>query len=485
MFTIQNSYSNLKNFASKITIKNPAQYFLVTAFVFGMLMILITPAFQGPDENIHYLRVSQIARGNVIPDTKGEMVGGEIDKGTTDLLTKSLDEPDLPFKPDTKIHLDQLKKASKIDSQENKTTFINFGTEAYNPVSYAPSSLSVSFGMLLGMKPFVLFYFARIGSFLFWLIVTYAAIRIIPVKKYTLAISSLLPMLLFQGSVVTSDSVAFAILAIFIAQIVRLRLKSIQPSKLQWCALALTALVLSLTKQPMFLFLPLILLSRTREDASKAKRWVPRSLLALSAFSVLIWNYFVTISFEGNTVNTGGSVPSEQIPYLLHNPLVIFKLTYNTYFTETGDFVYRSFVGVFGWVDTPLPLLIVILSLIATLLSFKTFIRSEDSGKLLTVDSRYKLTLWEKSLVSITMIAFFGAVNLALYVYFTPPELGYFYGVQGRYFLPELYAGLLLTLRPSDRYKEHNNIIQSRLLLISTCVLFFSLITLTYRYYPI
>lgn len=482
MAPIKSKVTNkVKSFSEAIAI-DTAKFFLISAFIFGFIILFLTPPFQGPDEDIHYLRSNQIAHGNLIPDKKSDLIGGDTSKGTTDLIKTALDDPDMQFKPENKIHLSQFKDAARIQPQEGKTKFVNFGTEANAPVSYIPPSIAISIGLLLGLNPLILLYLARIGGFLFWLGATYTAIRIIPIKKATFAIISLVPMIIFQAGMITSDSVAFAILSLFIAQIIKIRLMSDTPSKYQWIFLAALSLTLALTKQPMFLFLPLILLSRRPTEAAKNRRLLPRIILAISAFTVALWNFYVNLNFKTNTVNKGDSVPSEQISYLIHNPLVVFKLLYNTYITSTGDSIYRSFIGLFGWFDTPLPMLFVALSALITVLSYKSFSSSSPDKKGLLV---FRLNSREKLLTAVTMIAFFVAVNLALYIYYTPPKFDFFYGVQGRYFLPLLYVGLLFSSQPNYKLENNNYHNISKLLVGTSTVLFFSVITIAYRYYPI
>ena len=85
---------------SGLKINNPAKYFLIVGLTFGLLFIIFTPPFQGPDEGVHFLRVTQIANGNIIPDVNNGIVGGETSKGITDLFKVAFDEPQLPFHPE-------------------------------------------------------------------------------------------------------------------------------------------------------------------------------------------------------------------------------------------------------------------------------------------------------------------------------------------------------------------------------------------------
>ena len=75
---IYRKIQTLPNPLINIKILKPQEVFVSFAIVFGILTVLITPPFQGPDEPAHFFRVYQLASGTFFPVTNSNRVGGYI-----------------------------------------------------------------------------------------------------------------------------------------------------------------------------------------------------------------------------------------------------------------------------------------------------------------------------------------------------------------------------------------------------------------------
>lgn len=469
---------------SQITIKNPAKYFLIVAFVAGMMFIILTPPFQGADEGVHFLTAARIADGHFIADKYSSgALGGRVDNGFTELVNKTLNDPNIAFHPDQKMHLKILKSAVKINVANKSDQFVELKTESYPPTTYLPYSMFIYLGLLVGIKPLFILYLARLGGLMCWLLATYVAIRIIPVRKYTFAIISLVPMLVFQASIVTADTMAFALVALAVAQIVKLRLGPTSPTKRQWCLLALTLLLMCISKQLMFFFVPLVFLVEGKRRNYKESRVIMSAIVLASLPVSFFWPFFVQHTV-GVSNNYGIASPSKQFAFIISRPWALIRIFCNTFLTTAGDSIYRSFFGTFGWLDTPLPFLLVGLSAFVTFAAFR--IKSSLNREELESATTWKLRPLEKAIAVLLIAAYAFVVSFAMYIYSTPLKYSQILGIQGRYYLPALFVLIFFFMGPdklSDEATKRLQLAQSRLLIAATVILFFCGPILINRYY--
>jgi uncharacterized membrane protein len=252
----------------------------------------------------------------------------------------------------------------------------------------------------------------------------FLAIKLIPYKKYLLVAIGLIPMLLFQQSVVTVDGVSYALLALFISYILYLREASVITRK-RWLILGLMSVGIVLAKPLIFLFLPFILLLAKRRNVS----WI--CLIAVASIVTLV-GWTMLTSVRAGAMPSVSTVPDgvngqEQLKGLVENPKRGLRVAWNTYMTPYGDDQARGVIGVFGAADTYYPLW---MSASYAILLGMLFFINIDVKRSKRIEKKWII------LVIILCIAYFAAVNLAIYMSYTPVNFDIVYGVQGRYFLP-------------------------------------------------
>jgi uncharacterized membrane protein len=264
--------------------------------------------------------------------------------------------------------------------------------------------------MLLGLTSIILIFFA---------------IKFIPHKKYLLLAVGLIPMLLFQQSVVTVDSVSYALLALFISYVFYLRQTSVVTRK-QWLILGVICVSIVLAKPLIFLFLPLIFLLVRRQNI----KWITMiTIVCIAAF--LGW-LFLTSSKTGGATAAISTLPSgvnsqEQVKTLLTHPKRGLRVAWNSYMTPYGDDQARGVIGVFGAADTYYPLW---MSAGYAILLGVLCLTNIDAKRVKRIEKRWLI------LCTVLCIGYFAAVNIAIYLSYTPVNFEIVYGVQGRYFLP-------------------------------------------------
>jgi uncharacterized membrane protein len=418
----------------------PVKFFLIVGAVFGFAFLIITPPFQGADEIVHFSRAYQVSQGNVIIDTKGKATGGYLPDSLhqIEVITNN---PPIAFHPQFKYSDGFTKRAIGVRLNPSQKSFYDFSsTSGYSPVAYAPSSIAIFIGRVLHLRPIFLFYGARLAGLIAWLVLFGLAIRWMPHKKWMFVALGLLPMSLFQAATINVDAVTTATLAIFLALVLKYRHEARVLDRKALGLLLLVGAAMVLTKQVMFVFLPLALLLKPANFSTvkQARLWkaalIAGPLIVLAVWFMAIHSINVTSSYYNQ------QDPPKQEKLVLEHPRTFINALWNTYFYTWGDSITGSFIGNFGWSDTPLSELIVVIGYIG--LSFLALVN-------IKTDPPVWLRNKEKLLFGAIGAVYFLAVSASLYAYYSPVGFKIIVGIQGRYFIP-----LALLLVPSV-YSRH------------------------------
>ena len=438
----------------ELLFQRPEYTYLWVAFFSLVGFVFLTPPFQGPDEELHYIKVQYLAHGYIIPSGDAK-----VPESINDVTRTTFYADDIRGMTNQTYELARTKEAIKIplsDSETYKPVMIT-----YNLLLYLPAVPGVVVANLLNLSPLISMYIARLSLGIASIVLFFFAIRLIPHKKYLLLAVGLIPTVLFQQSVVTADSLSYALLALFMAYILYLREKE-NISLKQWIALGLLCIAIAIAKPLVFLFLPLVLLLIKKKHAW---RWI-LGIIMVSAISYLGWSIANTV--QAHTVDVVATAPStvdnaEQLNLLISEPSRGLRVGWNSYMTSYGDDEVRGVIGVFGAADTLYPLWMVLSYVVV--LAIAAFV-TLDKKKSKKIDWRWKLT------AVILCLAYFVAVNLALYLGYTPVNFDIVYGVQGRYFIPIIIilATVILTggvrLSKTDTNKTRNGLIVTMIVLV-------------------
>jgi len=390
----------------------------------GIILSALIPPFQSPDEYDHIKRAAILANGHLLLQTRGEGgAGGEVDNGL--LAYFSIFER-LKFKGDEKTSLEDTINASELQWSGGKTFTAAPGTGYYFPAVYLPQSAGLLLGRLTSQSIEHSYLLARLFSMVATVAVLAFAFHLFPVNPLAIAIM-LLPMSLFQFVSASIDgfSTALAVLSISLF----MRGVTIGLSFERWMSWLLCASLFvvctSRTHLLPMLILPLVVWSIRRRTLDFGLFWIA------ATFSV-VW---VLLGIKGNFVTRGGSglATSQVVAYYMSNPLNLLQALWGTLSNAAYmDFYRRSFVGILGWLDTPLPGWFY--SLVSLLLSGIALGSIGVRGASGSIGPRAALLLCA---VVACVMAF-----LALLVTWNPVPAGIIDGVQGRYFLvPAIMAG--------------------------------------------
>lgn len=195
------------------------------------------------------------------------------------------------------------------------------------------------------------------------------------------------------------------------------------------------------------------------------------SIILFVAVCLLIWRKMsagISSDVSGIQLAVGHAVSaSVQTERLFHNPLHLVHMLANTLFGYAGNGIIGSFLGVFGWLNIPLPYWAMYLLAITLFLAFG--VRGELSPR----KPRWPVVWIILSVCVLTTMAIFAA----LYMLWTATSSAVIEGFQGRYILP-----LLLLAAPFLAGQYEHTIRRRYVLLCSVTVLIAALATLFLRY---
>jgi len=163
--------------------------------------------------------------------------------------------------------------------------------------------------------------------------------------------------------------------------------------------------------------------------------------------------------------------PHDQLIYILANPIeysVVMMRTFTLYY----QFYWHQFIGVLGWLDTPLPKHIIFLYF-AVLLFFSL---SDNHNYVI-------ISLKKKTIVFISVICSVILISTVLYLQWNSVAKNIIGGIQGRYFIP--LSPLVFLLLHNKKFNFIANAYTYGIITLafSSYVLTYTLYILLSRYY--
>ncbi|TAN88804.1 MAG: DUF2142 domain-containing protein [Phormidium sp. SL48-SHIP] len=427
----------------------PAVVFLRLAIPFGVILTLLTPPFQSPDEYLHFYRAWQIAEGHwVASQQQGDCygysryfedelcLGGELPQSVLTTV-RQVSQEDLRFDSNQRQQPQDIVNLLPLPLSPENRLFLNFKTTAlHSPIPYFPQAIGIAVGRVLHLSPLLLMYLGRLTNLAVWLLLLVGSIRLTPLNPWLLVGLALTPMSLFQAASLSVDVLTNGMAFLFVALVLRQGQpeRTSDPLTLRdSLALAGLAIALSLAKLAYFP-LTLLLFEIPRRRFGSWRRYILTiggvilaSLLAVGLWSAVVSQIYIPLHPQLS--------PPAQLAFILGHPLG-FVATLGRTVQQQGGELARQFIGVLGWLDTPLPGF-----LIASywgVLAWLALIPITAEGRL---DWRHRGWLAIAALSSILVLC-----TLAyLWNFVGNPIIG---GLQGRYFIPIApLLGLLLYQR--------------------------------------
>ena len=449
-------YKKIRDFILRIPLR-PEKIFLPVSLVGGLLFAWITPPFQVPDEPSHFYRSYQVAEFNLFKYR---------DSIPASLVEVASVSDRMKFNVAEKI---SFKEIGKLGQMPLKPAALTHADCPNYIIPYLPQALGIAIGRILDWTPLHFFYLARIFNLLASVLLLYWAIRITPVFKWVFFILSLMPMTLYQMASLSYDASTICYTFLFVALVLKLAFgKGEQATRKEILWLLLLALLLGSSKPPYFIAVFSFLIIPVAKFVNWKKYALVFAGLIITAVVISqLWvpsrKFFESLTFipVSNSVSqaslfSGAFFSEDQTPppndtsttkkqetkavtqtpapaspfdaaaqkrFILENPGRYLEILIETVKNFTGLYII-AFVGLFGWVDTPLPgalVYAVMLLLILTALSDAV--------------PGIRVPFWKKCYLLFLFLMGFLLVETAMYLYCNPVGFKQIQAVQGRYFI--------------------------------------------------
>ena len=171
-----------------------------------LLCLLITPPFQAPDENQHYMKALLLSEGRLLADERDGLIGAELPRAAIDL--HRVDFPTEVPPSLRRFDAAMLAKAWAADQDRTGTIFAEFPNVAsYAPTLYAPGAAGLLIGDAIGLPRIGALYIGRLANALTALVMLALAIHCLPFGRMAMLGVALLPTFSYQIGSLSPDAV--------------------------------------------------------------------------------------------------------------------------------------------------------------------------------------------------------------------------------------------------------------------------------------
>lgn len=410
----------------------PANFFLLTGVLFGLLIIFITPPVAGLDEEQHFYRSYQVSDFNIRADRvvapnvygrTGEGYGGQLPLS----VFRDINKVRNSMNENKSFRYSQIKHTLGSKLNQNKKIATRFdNTAIYSPVPYLPQAFGMNVGKLFNTSPVILSYLGRIMALVVWLCLFYFAITISPIAKWAFVVFALNPASIFLGSNLSADAMSISSVGFLVALILYLRGKSTQINIAQYLLLLCTVIVVALQKN---VYIPTLLLLFIIPKSVISNRQKTIAL-AVGLAAGLLWDISILPVASGipDYFSIDAHISSrDQILFIKEHPLNFIKILVWNIFGMPGVILNQDFAGLVS--DTKLPFWVTLAWFTAAYVSLQI---KDKVTQVNTILNRNNV----RKMFAVTTLIVALAIILSLYIGWNPVGSKEIIGVQARYFIP-------------------------------------------------
>lgn len=290
--------------------------------------------------------------------------------------------------------------------------------------TYLPQAMGISLGRILNCNGTITILLGRFFSLLFFVTVTYFAIKIIPFGKKILLAVSMLPMTLELAASYSYDTMILALSFLYIALMCRL---IFEKEALSLRDMVLPTIVFALLAPLKYVYTPLLLLTLFlpgEKYKAKKEKWISVGILFGGLLLIML------LPSGKQQIYLPGDVTTEYrtIEYCLHHVGEVLGVYIRTVMLNASYYLSTMVGMALGWLEIPMPQEVLLLSVLNL---FLATIRTDSEPKTLLRNSHcFGFVL--------CALGVFGLTLTAMLLNWTPIWSKSILGVQGRYFLPVL-----------------------------------------------
>ncbi|MBV7390358.1 DUF2142 domain-containing protein [Enterococcus alishanensis] len=446
--------------------------FILFSIIFGGSFVKFIPPLQAPDELGHYLKADALSRGEVVPviynknNVENENAkswnefGFYASKGVEKIVKLSFTVGNYP-----ENKFDYQKAEEDNYPSSGKVFLPTGGITNYSIINFIPQTLGILFGKVLNTSPLAQYYLARAFNLVCYIVLIAIAISLFPFSKWAAAIIGLNPLAIFLAASTSGDGLTNGVALLFSAYVLRLAAKKQLTEEIEESSNRLSSkkimiagllLIIAVTMKPTNIVLGLLFFLIPNKDMNIRRKVVWGSvILALSIGLYLLWN---SLMVDQQILYRDFANPNLQLRHFLSNPGIFFNnLIKNFIFGNKGNYILLSYMGNFGWLNTPIGWHWAILYY--SLLIVSAFLPNQKAI----------FFRWPKKLVlGVALILFTLLTFFALYQIWNPVDTKKaIQGVQGRYFIPISFVFI-----PLFSTKEGTiNVAQNKILIVIGSIL--------------
>lgn len=409
--------------------KKPQKLFLYSSVMWGVIYLLIFPAFTAPDEDTHFVSSYDLANVMMGMDELGE--DGKV-------LMRNIDNQMYELSPGREL---MEKFYSSINIKTEKWSYVE--SISRNPYStsrqtsifnYLFQAIGVAIARVLNLNYFWVIILGRASNLLAYIILTYLAIKIIPIGKWLIYVISQFPMVLELSASYSYDVINIGMVFLFIALILNVKFNDRTIKVYDLVIISIVGVVMTMIKGMYFPILFAIFMipkEKFSDGYIRKKSVLLRTMVVLFivVISFLVNNQMLMhISGTKNTVSTiAGHSNARSIYTLLFDPFEIIKLFGNTIIKYGDSILFSIFGQKLAWRIDMLPL-----HLIVCFIGIAIYALDVN-------DNMYKsINLSDRIISLLIMFACTGLATMAMLLVNTPVGSETIEGVQGRYLVPFL-----------------------------------------------
>ncbi len=450
--------------------RRPEVIFFVLALVFGLANIYYLPPFQSPDESNHFHRTAHITQGYMMGFEEDQRLGGMLEK---EYLDYSLCFDRIRKSDNNSFNQKDFVNAKRLDDKDK--IFVDFANVGYySPSVYFPQVIGLWISKIFRVSVFHQLYVGRFAGYLFWLIVVFWSIKLIPTQKYLWVFLALLPASISINSSLSGDVVSNALAFFAIAWSLSKMQKNEGISILESLIVTLCLSVIAINKPVYFPLVFMLVLISKQQFVRPLFKWL---MILLPVALMLIWipySHDLFIPFDlynsdyrlNQQLNPGVN-PAQQLEFILSNPFYFAKIALLSYL-DSAPATWAHYIGKFGWEKNYISSQMI--ALLSFMLLALTFVKEQG------VHIRQKKK-WKLAVIALLML---GAFTVSIYMQWSPVGNEQVWSLSGRYFIP--IFPLLFLAAPS--FKWDKRVVIERISIVLIALANMSLIyEIIQRYY--
>ena len=412
-------------------------------------MIFVIP-FKVPDEDSHFYRAFNIARGNI-------------------LISKEQNEETIPIEykdlKDTVTSYSKLfeVKANNIHPSTNEVKQFN-AAQAYFPSIYIGPVIVNIIGNIINLDVINLIYLMRVMNIIIYLVLGYYTIKFLPFGKLLMLGYLCIPMMLHQAASVSPDGFMNGMALLFIAYSMKLLFTKKDEAyttkeKVIYFILALLATLNKTAYMPL-VFIAVLLIFNKKHPINKKDKIFMFATICIMVALTAGW-YFLGSSYKDTReiVIEKNVSSSAQLEFIKQNPKEFIHIFFGSLVKNKTTYLNQALGNQLGCLDIHIDTLYCTTYLI--LLLFAPFVEK----------SKYSLKAIQKIWLILIAFGIICITCLAMYLTWSVPGEKTISGVQGRYFLPVLILPLICLISKNNYLKFKNTTtMYSILIILLNCI---------------